>query len=160
MNPCAPHLYGTIKLHKQGQPVRPIVNWIECPAYKLAKHLNTILINTLQLPNAFNVKNTNTLAQSLQLIEIDNNTKMCSFDIENMYTNIPTMELRNIIDNIMTKNHNISQKTKIEINNLLTVVLEQNYVSHNGKWFKQNTGLAMGAPTSAIHTISRTYHHL
>jgi hypothetical protein len=104
MNPSAPHLYGTIKLHKQGQPIRPIVNWTESPAYKLAKHLNTVLKNTLQLPNAFNIKNTNTLAQSLQLIEIDNNTKMCSFDIENMYTNIPTMEVRNIIDNIMTKN--------------------------------------------------------
>jgi hypothetical protein len=30
------------------------------------------------------------------------------------------------------------------------IILEQNYVEHNGKWFKQNAGLAMGAPTSAI----------
>ena len=150
MNPRAPHIYSTIKLHKQGQPIRPIVNWTNCPAYNIAKHLNTILINTLQLPNAFNVKNTSTLAHSLQHITINNNTQMCSFDIENMYTNIPTNELFNIIENIIAKNQNISHETKIEINNLLKLILEQNYFEHNGKWFKQNEGLAMGAPTSAI----------
>jgi hypothetical protein len=150
MNPRAPHLYGTIKVHKPGQPIRPIVNWKNCPAYKLAKHLNSILINTLQLPNAFNVENTNKLAHLLQLIEIDDNTKICSFDIENMYTNIPTNELPNIIGNILNKNHIIPHESKIEINNLLSIILQQNYITHNGKWYKQNTGLAMGAPTSAI----------
>jgi hypothetical protein len=70
MNPRAPHVYGTIKLYKQGQLIRPLVIWINFPAYNLAKHLNTISTNTLQLPNAFNVKNTNTLAHSFHLIEI------------------------------------------------------------------------------------------
>jgi hypothetical protein len=54
--------------------------------------------------------------------------------------------------NIITKNQNISHETNVEINNLLMIILEQNYVEHNGKWFKQNVGLAMGAPTSAILT--------
>jgi hypothetical protein len=39
MNPKAPNIYGTIKLHKQGKPIRPIVNWIDSPADKLAKYL-------------------------------------------------------------------------------------------------------------------------
>jgi hypothetical protein len=75
---------------------------------------------------------------------------MCSFDIENMYTNIPINELLNVAENIMNKNHNISHETKTEIRNLLNTTLEQNYIEHNGKWYKQNDGLAMGAPTSAI----------
>jgi hypothetical protein len=37
-----------------------------------------------------------------------------------------------------------------EIKNLLNIILEQNYIEHNGKWYKQNDGLAIGAPTSAI----------
>jgi hypothetical protein len=71
MNPSAPHIHGTIKLHKQEKYIRPIVNWIDSPSYKLAKHLNIILKNILQLPNAFNVQNNNTLAHSLKLSKIN-----------------------------------------------------------------------------------------
>jgi hypothetical protein len=42
------------------------------------------------------------------------------------------------------------QEAKTEIRNLLNTTLEQNYIKHNGKWYKQIDGLAMGAPTSAI----------
>jgi hypothetical protein len=31
MNPRAPQIHGTIKLHKQDRPIRPIVNWREKP---------------------------------------------------------------------------------------------------------------------------------
>jgi hypothetical protein len=33
MNPEAPHMHGTIKLHKQNKLVRPIVNWNNSPGY-------------------------------------------------------------------------------------------------------------------------------
>jgi hypothetical protein len=38
MNPIAPYIYGTIKLHKEHKPVRPIVNWKDSQGYKLAKY--------------------------------------------------------------------------------------------------------------------------
>jgi hypothetical protein len=56
MNPSAPQIHGTIKVHKPEKSLRPVVNWTDSPEYKLAKHLNTILNNVLQLPYAFNVK--------------------------------------------------------------------------------------------------------
>jgi hypothetical protein len=117
MNPCAPRIYATIKLHKQGKPIRHMVNWINCPAYKLVKHLTIVLANVLQLPNAFNVINTSTLAHSLNRIEVNKDIQMCSFDIQNIYTNIPINELLNIVENIIDKNHNISHETKIEFSN-------------------------------------------
>jgi hypothetical protein len=36
MNPSAPRLQGTVKLRKQDKPIRSIVNWRNCPAYKVA----------------------------------------------------------------------------------------------------------------------------
>jgi hypothetical protein len=143
MNPSAPQIHGTIKLHKPGKPIRCIVNWTDSPGYKLAKYLNTFL-------NVFNVENSNALAHTLKQLEINENTRLCLFDIENMYTNIPIHEVRNIVNDIINKNHYIAQATKNEIKNLLNVITEQNYIEHNGKWYKQNDGLAMGAPTSAI----------
>jgi hypothetical protein len=95
------------------------------------------------------VQNTNIQAHSLKFIEINEDIRLCSFDIENMYTNIPTHKFKNMTGNIIDKSYSISQQTRIEIKNLLNVILEQNYIKYNGKWYKQNDGLAMGAPTSA-----------
>jgi hypothetical protein len=39
LNPTPPTIRGLIKLHKQGHPIRPIVNWTNAPAYKTAKLL-------------------------------------------------------------------------------------------------------------------------
>jgi hypothetical protein len=36
MNPLAPTIKGLIKIHKPERPIRPVVNWRNAPAYKLA----------------------------------------------------------------------------------------------------------------------------
>jgi hypothetical protein len=101
MNPRAPLIHGLIKVHKQHRPLRRIVNWKESRGYKIGKHIKPLLKGVLTFPYSFNVQNSHSLAQSLSNIETDENKKLCSFDIENMYTNIPTSELVNIIKNIM-----------------------------------------------------------
>jgi hypothetical protein len=101
MNPQAPDIHGTIKLHKDNLPIRPTVNWKNSPGYKLAQLVSSTLSTTLQLPYTFNINNTLSLMQSLNNIEINSNTKLCSFDITNMYTNIPTTELTTIIKEIL-----------------------------------------------------------
>jgi hypothetical protein len=90
MNPRARKTHATVKLHKIDKPIRPIVNWKQCPAYELAKLLNKILNERLELPNAFNVPNSYTLAQELTNIETNEHIQLCCFDIANMYTNIPS----------------------------------------------------------------------
>ena len=34
-NPILPRLYGLIKVHKAGQPIRPVVSFLSIPTYKL-----------------------------------------------------------------------------------------------------------------------------
>jgi hypothetical protein len=41
--------------------------------------------------------------------------KLCLFDIENMYTNLPTMELKNIIKNILNNDHYTNKEEKEEL---------------------------------------------
>jgi hypothetical protein len=58
------------------------------------------------------------------------------------------MEVVNIIKNAIENNPGtINQK---EIIDILGIILEQNYFEFNKQFYKQNEGLAMGAPTSAI----------
>jgi hypothetical protein len=78
-----------------------------------SKTLYVTLNNILQTSNAFNVQNTNTPAHSLTLIKINEDTRLCSSDIGNMYTNIPIHQVQNVVESIMNKNHDISQEMKV-----------------------------------------------
>jgi hypothetical protein len=60
-NPFAPTIRGLIKLRKPDQPIRPIVNWWNAPAYSLSKLFAQKINQFIPLPNAFNVMNSTDL---------------------------------------------------------------------------------------------------
>jgi hypothetical protein len=66
LNLTSPSIKGLIKMHKTEAPVRPIVNWKNAPAYKLARILVRKLQTYISLPYCFNVKNTTGLITDLQ----------------------------------------------------------------------------------------------
>jgi hypothetical protein len=82
---------------------------------------------------------------------MNENIKLCSFDIVNMYTNIPITETTNIIHDILDNNIHTPTQTIHELKTLLHTILGQNYVQFDNEYYQQD-GLAMGAPTSAIIT--------
>ena len=96
-NPSPPTIRGLMKIHKIDTPIRPTVNWREAPAYKLVKNLMKDINNFIPLPYTFNIKNSIQLMNDLIEIPFKNDLKFASFDITNMYMDIPTHELANII---------------------------------------------------------------
>jgi hypothetical protein len=103
MNPNSPCLHGTIKVHKQDKPLRSTVNWKNCPVYKVAKHLNEILQDALRLPYTSNVRNTTALINTVTQTKVDENTKLCSFGIENMYSDVPITDVKNTINEVLSR---------------------------------------------------------
>jgi hypothetical protein len=85
----------------------------------------------------------------LKSITRNKNTRLCSFDIVNMYTNIQKNDIITITKNIL-QNYDTNIDTKKEILQLRNTILEQNYFQYDHKYYKQTDGLAMGAPTSGI----------
>jgi hypothetical protein len=114
LNLMAQNIRGLIKIHKQEAPIRPIVNWINAPAYKLAKLLTKTLQTHVPLPHCFNVKNTVQLIEDLIEIPYSQNLRLASFDITNMYTNIPTKELIKTIK-AACLNNNVEENLAQEI---------------------------------------------
>ena len=55
-NPSAPTIKGLIKIHKPNQPIRPIVNWRNAPAYKLSKLFIQKTNQLSPFPCTFNIK--------------------------------------------------------------------------------------------------------
>jgi hypothetical protein len=149
MNSRAPTLRATIKLHKTPMAIRPIINWRKAPAYPMATQLSNILKQYTQLPYTYNVKNSAHLMEELSKVDIHNNIRLCSFDITNMYTNIPTEDIGHIITMILNNNY-IGIDNIYEIIHFTDIIFKRNYFEFNKIVYKQNEGLAMGAPTSAI----------
>jgi len=104
-NPTAPTMRGLIKVHKEGAPIRPVINWRNALGYKLAKMLVKVLSSHTPLPFTYNVKNTVQLMDDLLKIPQGHLMKFASFDISNMYSNIPTGELIAIVSDSCIKNN-------------------------------------------------------
>jgi hypothetical protein len=76
-------------------------------------------------------------------------TKLAALDIENMYPNIPTNELIPIIEN-MSLNNQLDTNITHDVMKIISTILEQNYFTFHNNNYSQISGLAMGAPSSAI----------
>jgi hypothetical protein len=133
-----------------------MVNWTNAPAYKLAKILVKKLAIYIPLPYIFNIKKPTDLIAALKDISVDPDLKFASFDITNMYSNIPTTDLIHIAQDCDQQclHHNIKQ----EIVSLSNTVTEQNYFCYQGTTYIQTKGLAMGAPTSSLFSEIYLYH--
>lgn len=94
----------------------------------------------IPLRYTFNVKN------SIQLIndvlEIPYDQKVCfpSFDITNMYYNVPTDELLKII-NFMCDKHDISGKLKHELVKICHIIIKQNYFQLQNTLYTQEAAI-------------------
>jgi len=65
LNPETPSLGGLIKVHKINTPIRPIVNFINVPSYKLTNTFTGDLKSYISLPNVYNVQNSVQLIKSV-----------------------------------------------------------------------------------------------
>jgi hypothetical protein len=148
LNPAPPTIRGLIKIHKTETPIRPTVKWVDAPAYKLGKKLAKGINKYIPLPRTFNAKNSIQLMKDLTDIPYETDLKIASFDITNMYTNIPTNELSDIKHLCIQNNVDLTIQT--ELKQLFNSILSQNYFQFNNSYYLQELGLAMGAPTSSI----------
>jgi hypothetical protein len=89
-------LKAQLKLHKEGIPIRPVISNRTVPAYKLAKYMTKILDQHIALNNQYNIANSTNLANDLIKLEMTDTHKLITFDIKDLYVNIPILETLNI----------------------------------------------------------------
>jgi hypothetical protein len=82
------------------------------------------------------------LIQDLKEIQVNNNTKLASFDILNMYSNIPIIELKEMLFTTLKSTH-IRNNIIQDLTNLYNLIVERNYFAYEDKLFRQKEGLAM-----------------
>jgi hypothetical protein len=65
MKSTAPKLEALIKTQKPNNPIRPVINNIGAPSYKLARFLNNRLHDLINLPYIYAVRYSTELAHEL-----------------------------------------------------------------------------------------------
>jgi hypothetical protein len=80
----------------------------------------------IPLRYAYNVKSSTQLINDMQEIKYNRNLRLASFDVTNMYTNIPTNELLGLIYTIC-QNNNIDRNIKTDITRLSKAIIKTIY---------------------------------
>ena len=139
------YIYGNVKTHKPGNPIRPIISQIPTPTYDLAKTINKII--TPYIPCEYLLRSTNDFIDLLQ--SSTHKGIIASLDVESLFTNVPidaTIDI--IIKNVY--NHPDTPPPKIPkeiLKNLLQLCTkEAPFRCPRNKLYLQIEGVAMGSP--------------
>jgi len=94
------------------------------------------------------VTNSTNLANDLTRLEIHENQSLITFDIKDLYINIPVTETLNIVNTKLLQNND----TQIahQILTLLKEVLSQNYFTFQQRIYQPERGITMGSPISGL----------
>jgi hypothetical protein len=134
-----PRLYGLLKIHKLGVPLRSIVSPIGSPTYRLAQHLAHLLSGHIgHSPN--NIKYSIEFVQFLSSLQVDTRDIMVSFDIVSLFTKVPIKETMDLLGSHFEE----------DILGLFRHVLTTSYFTFNGQFYRQTYGVAMGSLLSPV----------
>ena len=144
------YMYGLPKIHKVGNPLRPIISSIGTFSYNLAKFLVPILKPLTT--NEYSVNNSSKFVHELCNLKLSTNVVMASFDVTSLFTNIPLNETTDLILNNLTADH-ISNfgLDKSQLSKLLNLATCSNAFTFNGKLYNQIDGVAMGSSLGPVY---------
>lgn len=151
LEPKARRFYILPKIHKdpnswtvphQIPPGRPIVSDCGSETYYTAEYLDYFL-NPLSVLHPAYVKDTYHFIDIVKNLQIPTNAYFFSFDVENLYTNIPIPDGISCIKKIFQK-YPDPKRPDQELLKLLEINLTRNDFIFNGEFFLQIKGTAMG----------------
>ncbi|XP_064088423.1 uncharacterized protein LOC135202898 [Macrobrachium nipponense] len=91
------YIYGTVKIHKPGNPLCPIISQIPTPTYKIAKRLNELLMP--YIPDRYCLQSSTNFLRDLR--DSPSTGIIASLDVEGLFTNVPVDEtIEHILDRV------------------------------------------------------------
>ena len=138
------YLYGTVKTHKAGNPLRPIISQIPTPTYETSKALNKLI--SPYLPAKFQLNSSDEFVDLLKTTEAKG--ILASLDVESLFTNVPVNETIQIICDCIYRNSEMPPLTIPEatMKKLLEACTTKCPFMHRDKLFLQRDGVSMGSP--------------
>ena len=144
------YIYGNLKTHKHGNPLRPIISQIPSPTYAIAKALNCILAS--YIPSRYSLESSSEFLQLLK--DRPGGGKIASLDMESLFTVLADETIQLILDRVYRGDHgstfNIPEESLKKILQICTK--EVPFINHSGQMYHQCDGVAMGSPLGVLFT--------
>ena len=143
-NPRTPKFYLLPKIHKPGNPGRPIVSACNCPTELIATYLDKITTPLVQsLPSYVN--DTNHMLRITESFRFPGNTNyVFTMDVKSLYTTIPNRDGLLALTHFLDKRAVLQPPTHTLVH-LAELALTLNTFTFNGKYYRQTGGVAMGS---------------
>ena len=142
-----PRIYGTPKIHKPGNKVRPVVDYTGTIGYQTSRALADIL-SPLVGTTEHHVLNSKHLSESLAEVMIEEGEIFNSHDVVSLFTNTPIDQSLDVIRSRLENDSTLGQRTLLSVEDimqLLKFVLTTTYFLFRGTIYKQRFGAAMGS---------------
>lgn len=144
-NPRTPHFYMLPKVHKAGNPGRPIVASYDCPTERISSFVDFYaqpLVKNLDS----HIKDTYHFLNIIKNIHIPNcnDIFLVTIDVVSLYTNIPHDEGLYALKEYFDSRPNPRLPSSKFLLDLAEIVLINNYFTFNNKFYHQEKGTAMG----------------
>ena len=143
-------LYSLSKIHKPDFAskfqFRPIFAAYDTPSFNIAKYLVQFLSSFTC--NQYTVSNSYRFCEDIRNIPNCNSLIMASFDIDNLFTNVPLSETIEICLNYLFNNNitTVLGLTRELFCKLLEIAVKNSYFIFDGSLYRQIEGLGMGLP--------------
>ena len=131
--------YGLIKLHKKELAIRPIVSNANAILSGLSVYLDVLLQPFFKKLDSYIKDSDDFLSQLKSVSSFPQGCIIGTADVVSMYTNINTSHAIDLISQL-TSTHPLTD----HITQGLSIIMNNNYFSFDGKIFHQTNGTAMG----------------
>jgi len=144
-------LYGLPKVHKTDIPMRPVLSMIGSAQYNVAKTLVKLLKPLIN--NPLECKDSFEFVEKIINLEVNSESEtMVSFDVVNLFTNIPLEETIQLCVDLWDEL--VEDKSKSMSTKALKALLEFSTKNvpflFNDDWYMQIDGVAMGSPLAPL----------
>ena len=139
-----PRLYGSPKIHKKDNPLRPI-------AYYLSRFSD--ILSPFVGKSSHHGLNSKQLAEDLKDVPLDEDEVLISHDVVSLFTNTPIGLTLNIIRNKLEQDKGLHKRTKLTVNDLVELVkfvFTTTYFTSKDITYQQKKGTAMGSHLSPV----------
>ncbi|CAH8588824.1 unnamed protein product [Dicrocoelium dendriticum] len=144
-----PRMRGAPKLHKAGNPLRPIMCMNNSPYHNVARWLAKMLEPVRKLLTTYCLKDSFELVETLEHVSLGAE-HMYSIDVDSLFTNVPLREtVENLCDFIASQNMSVGLPLEY-LRDMILLCTENIRFEFEGTAYKQIDGVAMGSPLGPV----------
>ena len=147
-----PRSYGLPKIHKTGNPLRPIVSSRGLVTYGVAKVLSKV-IKPLVGKSPHHIQSTGDFASKATRFTLQMGECLSSYEVTSLFTSVPIDPALEMIKDLLEKDEKLNDRTELLGQNILELLgfcLHNTYFSFQNKFYEHVEGVPMGSPVSPI----------